>query len=157
MITRSEFREIAKGLRLAYWKDGFFETAEQLEFWYAQLRLLNTHVVREVVEDYIKREKFPPALSDIYAPCEERESAYKREVWDIYEFIKGAYPNGTRSLVGQGIWVSILNTKDRWEDRVKLANKIQKDAMRFLRKRAGKIDEPLPPFDRYMQGVLDEL
>lgn len=156
-MTKAEFKPIAKGLRIAYEREGFLTTPDKMSFWYEHLKGFKAFTVRMAADDYIDHNKYQPSISDLYEICEKYESKYRSEMREIFEDAKGTYPCPNVTQEAVDAWNEITASED-WSERAEKARALQKRIIRFVREHEldGTIDD-IPTLTECLRGMADEL
>lgn len=149
-MTKEEFKQIAKKLKMSYQRENFFADTETLNSWYDSLKDFGADLVTEVVDEYIKHNKFQPTIADIYAPCEELRAKYKNGLREIYEYTKGVYPCSEDTKEARVTWNMIINSRT-WEGRFNKARHFASHTSAYVEnaERSGKIND-IPTFEEYL-------
>ena len=68
-MTEDEFKKVVKFLKASYPKEKFLETQEQAEVWFAMLKDLPFEPVSLGITQWITKNPWTPAISDIREMC----------------------------------------------------------------------------------------
>lgn len=166
-MTKAEFSDIAKKLKVAFRRDNFLSDNDMMELWYERLGQFDKSLLMTAANNYIDANTFQPTIADIrteYQKLLEERNEINQQLREIYSMTRGIYPDAhlndddeTREAAkkdAQSAWWDLIKGYPL-EERIDRARHIEDITNQYVRKveldpkRMNKI----PPLEDFFRGA----
>lgn len=74
-MDKKQFVEIMKKIKSAYGERFGELNSDMMNTWYEALNVFTVEMLKESVIEFIRENRFPPTVCDIYQKCREKEKS----------------------------------------------------------------------------------
>lgn len=161
-MKRSELMPILEDLKLAFMRQNFLESEQELELWLRMLQDLDKSALQKSAENYIKRNQFPPTIADIrtaYRSIKEQQAKMRGELLDIYGDTMSIYPGYVDTDESRQAWVEAVRRAREGTTftATAVARALRNKTWKFIQdaEQTGTINE-IPNWLDYLRGLQGE-